>query len=92
MPESETKILTDEQSSTIIVTGPFNFSPPGETDYLGDYSTSSYTVGRVVEVADSAPLGAPDKPLNAGGVRALDSVLRSRTPDAAILRDSSGEL
>ncbi len=92
MPDSVTKILTDEQSSTIIVTGPFNCWPSGQTESLGAYSTSSYTVGKIVEAADSAPLGAPDRPLNADAVKALNSVLRSRTPNSAILRDAGGEL
>jgi hypothetical protein len=91
MPDLKDRILNNISSVNIVVTGPFNsslLSQPG----LGAYSTSSYTVGEVIEAADSEPLGAPYKPLHADAVRALNSVLRSDVPDSAILRDTSGEL
>lgn len=74
----------------IVVTGPFNGSFLSQP--VGVYSSSSYTVGEVIEAADSEPLGAPSKPLHADGVRALNSVLCSHVSDSAILRDTSGEL
>jgi hypothetical protein len=79
-------------TGTITVTGPFNNSHLGQPGLLGAYSSYSYTVGEVIEAADREPLGAHSRPLNIGAVRALDSVLRSRVSDSAILRDTSGEL
>ena len=92
MSDTKSEIRDDNSTTNLIISGPFNSSPPDEPASLGAYSSTSFTVGAVIEAADSEPQGAHSKPVNADAVRVLDSVLRSRVPDSAILRDTSGEL
>jgi len=91
MTELKPEILNEESSTTLVMSS----SNCAAIDQQGEprtYSSMSYTLGAVIEAVDSEPQGAPSKPLNADSVRALNSVLHSRVPDAAILRDTSGEL
>ena len=89
MPDSGPKIRGDNSTSIVIVTGQFNSSPSVRP---GEYRSYSYTVREVIEMVDGESLGAQSRPLNPGAVRALNSVVRSRVPESAILRDTSGEL
>ncbi|MBZ5700158.1 MAG: hypothetical protein LAN18_16605 [Acidobacteriia bacterium] len=91
MPDLKPEI-DNEISSTTLVISTSNCSAPDQLGELRTYSSMSYTVGAVIEAADSEPQGAPSKPLNPDAVSALNSVLQSRVSEAAILRDTSGEL
>lgn len=92
MPDLKDTILNEISVVSVVVTGPVNNSLLSRPGVLGACSSYSYTVGEIIEAADSEPLGVPCKPLPADGVRALDSVLRSQVSDSATLRDTSGEL
>jgi hypothetical protein len=92
MNDEKPEVRDDSSTITLTVTGPFNWSPSVEPASLGAYSSNSYTMGAVIEAADSEPQGATSKPPNAATVKALDSVFHSRASGAGILRDESGEL
>jgi hypothetical protein len=91
MSELKPEILNEISSTTLVITTA-NCSAPEQLGEPRTYSSMSYTVGAVIEAADSEPQGEPSKPLNPDAVSALDSVLHSRVTEAAILRDTSGEL
>jgi hypothetical protein len=86
-PEVPTKSL-----STTLITGVSHCSIFDEENTLPTCSSMSYTIGAVVEAADNQPQGAPSQPLKPGAVKAMNTVLRARVPESAILRDKSGEL
>lgn len=92
MSDLKPEISNEVSTTSIVVTGPFNSSLVQEQGILRTYSSSSYTVGAVLEAADNEPLGAPSKPLSGDAVRTLNSVLASRVPDSAFLRDEGGEI
>lgn len=84
--------VSNESLSTTVVAAVNHCSIFDQSGGLPTCSSMSYTVGLVIEAADNEPQGPPSKPLNLGAVSALNSVLQSRVPEAAILRDTSGEL
>lgn len=92
MNDLKPTIQDESSATTVIVSGPFNASVVSQPTPLGPYSSMSYTVGEVNEAADSEPQGAPSKPVNASAVKVLDSVLRSRLPESAVLRETGEEL
>lgn len=92
MPNSRPRMFSDTSARIVTITGPFNSSLLARPGSPGAYSSYSYTVRDVIEVLEGDNLGAQSRPLNPGAVRALNSMLRSRVPESAILRDTSGEL
>lgn len=95
MPELNPELKvenTNEISSTTLVITAANYSALDLSGEPRTYSSMSYTVGAVIEAADSEPQGAPSRPLNREAVTALNSVLQARVSEAAVLRDTSGEL
>jgi len=90
MPDLKPEAPT-EGSSVTLVLGASNYSEAEQKNSALNYSSTSWTLGAVVEAADLEPHGAPARPLNSGGVQALDSVLQARVPEGKILRDTSGE-
>jgi hypothetical protein len=91
MPEQKPEKELEITSYTLVMSAA-NFSPLEQSGEPRPYSSMSYTVGAVIEPADSEPQGAPSKPLNPNAAKALTSVLQTRGSQTVILRDDSGEL
>ena len=92
MPDSGPKIPSHNSVYSVVITGSVNSAflpPPGA---LRGYSSYSYTVCDSIQPIDGESIGAKSRPLNPGAVRALNSLLHSRVPESAILRDAGGEL
>jgi hypothetical protein len=84
-------VPAESQSTTIIVVGSSNCPAFDPKDMLPSCLSTTYTVGSVAEAADNQPHGAPSGPLKEGAVRAMNSVIRTRVPESAILRGTGGD-
>jgi len=88
---SELKPDVSTESASMTVVGTSNYTTNDANTSAFAYGSMSVTVGAVTEPADYEPNGAPSEPLNADGVRVLDSVVRAGGREAKFLRDTSGE-
>jgi hypothetical protein len=92
MPDPGPKMRSHSSVYSVVITGSVNSAFLPKPGALRAYSSYSYTVCDSIQHLDAESIGARSRPLNPGAVRALNSVLHSRVPESAILRDEGGEL
>jgi hypothetical protein len=87
----QAEVPQESLSTTMILVGPVNCSIFDPNETLPSCLSTTYIVGSVLEAADNQPQGEPAGPLREGAVRAINSVIRTRVPESAILRGTDGD-